>query len=213
MATAPHPELAAVLDFLPCKTPQSWFDAAPAHLPTLLVDHANCEKKAAGTALNMLYRYVDRGDLLRRLSRLAREELRHFEQVLALMRRLEIPYQHLPASRYAGALRELAASSEPLRLVDTLLIGAVVEARSCERFAGLVAVLEEPVRGLYARLLASEARHFEVYLDLARRYATEPVEPRLAVLLEREQQLVTAPDAKFRFHSGPLAENTPAAGL
>lgn len=210
MSTDQSTEIHGVLDFLACRTPRAWFDAAPEHLPTLLVDHANCEKKAAGTALNMLYRYVDRCELLQRLSRLAREELRHFEQVLAMMRRLQIPYQHVPAGRYAGTLRAGIATSEPTRLVDMLLVGAIVEARSCERFAGLVEVLPEPVRSLYERLVTSEARHFAVYLDLAERVATQPIAARLGRLLDMEAQLVTASDEHFRFHSGPPRRSTPA---
>ena len=122
---------------LGCATPELWYVAAAANLRTLLIDHANCEKKAAGTALSLLYRYVDKPDLLRRMSRLAREELRHYEQVLSTMDALRLEYGHLTPSRYAGAMRASIRTSEPGRLVDTLLVGAVVEARSCERFEGL----------------------------------------------------------------------------
>lgn len=197
--------LAEVLAFLPCRTPQRWFDQAVGHLPLLLIDHANCEKKAASSALSMLYRYVDRPELLRTLSRLAREELRHFERVHALMEELGIAYAHLTPSRYAAGLRSRLRPTEPGRLIDTLLIGAVVEARSCERFAGLIPVLPERVAGLYRGLLASEARHFRHYLDLARHYAGGAVDARLAELLGADAQLVTAADRAFRFHSGPLA--------
>ena len=198
-----------VLRFLPCRTPPLWFAQAGDRLETLLIDHANCEKKAASTALGMLYRYVDRPELLQRLSRLAREELRHFEQVHTVMEARGIRYRHLAAGRYAGGLVALVRSEEPQRLVDALLVGAIVEARSCERFAGLVDVLPRDLAGLYAGLLASEARHFGHYLDLARRYADEPVEARLDGLLAVESALVTAPDTEFRFHSGPLEPSTP----
>jgi len=191
--------------FLPCPTPPEWFAEAPRHLETLLVDHAHCEKKAASTALSMLYRYVDRPELLTRLSRLAREELRHFEQVHALMRVRGIGYRHLTSSRYAGGLMAEVRAEEPDRLVDTLLVGALVEARSCERFAGLVEVVPADVATLYGDLLAAEARHFTHYLALARRYAEGPLEPRLDALRELEAALVCAPDAEFRFHSGPLS--------
>lgn len=199
------PALEAVLQFLSCATPPAWFEQAPAHLEELLIDHANCEKKAVSTALGMLHRYVDRADLLYRLSRLAREELRHFEQVHALLRARGIAYRHLTPSRYAGGLMARVRAREPDRLVDTLLVAAIVEARSCERFAGLVRGLPEDVSSLYAGLLASEARHFRHYLDLARCYADGPVEGRLTALLEVEAELVTATDTEFRFHSGPLA--------
>ena len=93
-------------EFLPCDTPRAWVDWALQNPEVLLVDHANCEKKAASTALNLLYRYVGHHDLLNKLSRLAREELRHFEQVIAIMAARGIDYSQLSASRYAAGLRE-----------------------------------------------------------------------------------------------------------
>ena len=203
--------LSAVLEFLPCRTPPLWFEQAAERVPTLLIDHANCEKKAAGTALSLMYRYVDKRELLQRLSRLAREELRHFEQVHRVMQERDFDYVHLSSSRYAGALRAQVSGNEPQRLTDTLLVGAIVEARSCERFLGLVEVLPASLAGIYQRLLASEARHFVGYLELAQRYADRELEPRLQELLAVEQDLVCEPDTQFRFHSGPLAENTPIA--
>jgi tRNA-(ms[2]io[6]A)-hydroxylase len=206
MRTVPiEAQVAAVREFLRCPTPAAWFEQARDRLDLLLVDHANCEKKAAGNALSMMYRYVDRPELLQRLSRLAREELRHFEQVHALMAELGIPYVTLTASRYAAGLRALVSPAEPRKLVDSLVVSAVVEARSCERFAGLVGVLPARVAELYAGLLASEARHFRGYLELARRYDPARVEAFLPVVLDREADLVQAADHAFRFHSGPLA--------
>ncbi len=196
--------------FLYCPTPALWFEQAAENLPTLLVDHANCEKKAAGTALSLIYRYVDLPELLQRLSRLAREELRHFEQVHALMCSRGIPYRHLAPGRYAASLKRQVRTHEPARLIDTLLIGAIVEARSCERFAGLVNVLPGEVGELYASLMASEARHFRGYLELAEMYDSGSLPERLDCLLTREAELAAGPDTQFRFHSGPIAENIPA---
>ena len=192
-------------NFLACPTPDAWLDNALARLPTLLIDHANCEKKAAGTALGLLYRYVDKPPLLRKLSRLAREELRHFEQVLELMAGQGVDYIHLPPGRYASSLHRLTSRQEPQRLVDSLLVGAIIEARSCERFQRLSEVAPAPLEGFYARLLESEARHFLDYLKLAERYADTPLTPRLERFLAAEAALVTDPDSTFRFHSGPLA--------
>lgn len=194
----------AVREFLHCPTPPEWFEQAAERLDLLLIDHANCEKKAASTALALLYRYVDRPELLQRLSRLAREELRHFEQVHELMLREGVRYRHLTPSRYAAGLMAEVRQGEPGRLVDTLLVAAIVEARSCERFAGLGRVLPPHIGELYRGLLASEARHFRHYLELAERYANEPIEARVARLLEVEARLCTAPDVELRFHSGPL---------
>ncbi len=190
--------------FLACPTPDAWLHSALDHLPTLLIDHANCEKKAAGTALGLLYRHVDKPALLRKLSRLAREELRHFEQVLELMAGQGVDYVHLPPGRYAGGLHRLIRRGEPQRLVDSLLVGAIVEARSCERFERLSQVAPAPLAEFYGRLLASEARHFRDYLKLAERYANAPLTPRLERFLGVEATLVTDPDPLFRFHSGPV---------
>jgi len=195
--------LAAIRSFLQCPTPVAWVDGALRHPQTLLADHANCEKKAASTALNLMYRYVEHHDLLDKLSRLAREELRHFEQVLSVMRQRGVAYPQLTASRYAGALRRQVRSDEPGRLVDTLLVGAIIEARSCERFAVLAPVLDAELGEFYRSLLVSEARHFTDYLRLAEAYGSPgEVAERLRVLLPYERRLIELPDTEFRFHSG-----------
>lgn len=192
--------------FLPCATPEAWLQAALHQQDLLLIDHANCEKKAAATALNLMFRYVDRTALLQKMSRLAREELRHFEQVLAIMTEREIPYTHLGASRYAAGLRELVRKQEPGRLVDVLVCGAFIEARSCERFSKLAPLLDAKLGQFYTGLLASEARHFQDYLNLARSYAHGPIEDRIEAFQALEQTLIESPDREFRFHSGPPAD-------
>jgi tRNA-(ms[2]io[6]A)-hydroxylase len=196
-------DLEPITSFLYCETPASWVEGARTNLDVLLVDHANCEKKAASTALHLLYRYVEHYSLLGKLSRLAREELRHFEQVIKIMRKRGIEYPQLSASRYAGELHKLARAQEPGRLVDTLLIGAIIEARSCERFAALVPVLDAELQSFYNSLLKSESRHFKEYLKLARQLsAAGEVEERLPIFLECERELIEKPDDTFRFHSG-----------
>lgn len=208
------PDLAPIRDFLPCATPERWVEAAAReeNLPLLLVDHANCEKKAAATALHLMHRYVKYPELLEKMSRLAREELRHFEQVLAIIRRRRLDYPQLSASRYAAGLRERVARDEPLRLVDTLLVGALIEARSCERFAALVPVVDAELSEFYAGLLRSEARHFEDYLTLARAAAPGiDLNERLAALKRREAELIGSEDARFRFHSGVPVASAPGA--
>lgn len=196
--------IAPVLDFLACQTPQAWIQTALINEEIMLVDHANCEKKAASTALNLLYRYTEKPDLLDKLSRLAREELRHFEQVLVIMRKRNIDYAHISPSRYAGELRKSIASNEPDKLVDILIVGAFIEARSCERFAKLVPLLDQQLAHFYQSLLRSEARHFQDYLDLAESYAEYDLAPRIEFWREKEAELVLRADTEFRFHSGPL---------
>lgn len=196
-------DIEPIREFLDCETPPAWVEWALQHPELMLVDHANCEKKAASTALNLMYRYVEHPRLLTRLSKLAREELRHFEQVLALMHKRGVGYPQLSAARYAGELRRQVRTHEPGRLVDTLLVGAIIEARSCERFAALVPVLDEELSAFYGSLLKSEARHFGDYLALARELSSaEEVASRLPVLLAAERQLIQSPDSEFRFHSG-----------
>ena len=189
---------------LACRTPDEWLAAAPEHLGELLIDHANCERKAALTALGLIHRYPEHGDLVFRMSRLAREELRHFEQVMTRMAERGIPYRSLSPSRYGAALNGLAAKHEPLRLIDSLLVGALIEARSWERFRSLVAVVDKELGAFYQRLLDSERRHFVSYLKLARRWVRSPrlLEERLERLVQREAELIMAPDPEFRFHSG-----------
>lgn len=186
-----------------CATPAAWLETACSNLDSLLIDHANCEKKAASTALNMIYRYVDKPGLMMRLSKVAREELRHFEQVLALMQRRQIDYVHISPGRYAGRLRDSVQTFEPARLTDMLIVAAVVEARSCERFGRLTEVLDDDeLREFYASLMASEARHWRLYIDLAEQFSPGDVEARIEHFLEVDRSLIESPDPEFRFHSG-----------
>jgi len=194
--------------FLQTRTPEAWLEAASGRIPELLLDHANCELKAASTALGFLYRYPERTSLAQRMSRLAREELRHFEQVRTIMDDLQVPFERLTASRYAGRLRDAVRDEEPLKLFDMLLVGALIEARSCERFARLAPRLPERLARFYGGLLASESRHFEHYLEFARSetgVSQADLDTRLAELKLVEAQLITEPDSQFRFHSGPPA--------
>lgn len=191
-------------EFLAAPTPDSWVVEAASRIPELLLDHANCELKAASTALGFLYRYPERSKLAQRMSRLAREELRHFEQVRRIMQDMQVPFRRLTASRYAGELRGAVRDHEPARLTDLLLVGALIEARSCERFARLAPQLPERLGTFYGGLLASEARHFEHYIAFARDEADDKeVDARLEELKSLEARLVTEPDTRFRFHSGP----------
>lgn len=198
-----------IKEFLGMPTPGSWVEAALDALPDLVVDHANCEKKAAATAMSLMNRYPDHECIVRRMSPLAREELRHFEQVTRLMKKAGMQWRHVGASRYAAGLRERVADREPERLVDLLIVGAFIEARSCERFALLAPRVGAPFGDFYRGLLASESRHFGDYLQLAR----ESCAPHDAAWLDDrvdrvrvvENRLATIADTQVRFHSGPPA--------
>jgi tRNA-(ms[2]io[6]A)-hydroxylase len=194
-----------VAGFLGRPTGEKWIEAAIRSMTILVVDHANCEKKAAATAMSLMNRYPTRDNMVQRMSRLAREELRHFEQVTRLMRETNIPWQPVSASRYASGLRAVASSSEPGRLIDLLVIGAFIEARSCERFGLLAPLVAAPFGGFYRSLLASESRHFTHYLDLACQFAPGgevEVGKRAARIRQVENALIGSPDRQLRFHSG-----------
>lgn len=196
--------IAEIRDFLGCDTPTGWVSAALAQQDVMLIDHKNCELKAAATAFHLIGKHGNRIDLVNKLSRLAREELRHFEQVMAIIGKRGIPLVTLSASRYARSLRDqVTGNDETGRLVDVLVIGAFIEARSCERFAAVAPHLDEELGRFYTGLLKSESRHFGDYLGLAERYGGKAA---TAAAVERirpiENALVLEPDREFRFHSG-----------
>lgn len=223
------PHLSEVLAFLPCPTPGEWLTEAakPHRLPQLLCEHADLELKAAQSALTTIRRYANgipgiasksSGDkavvhnleprefaqhnMLHKMSRLAREEMRHFEQVLGFMEDRGITYDLVSSSRYAAALRGVVRKAEPARLVDTLIVGAFIEARSCERFAALAPQLDTELAAFYQSLLKSEARHYQDYLSLASQFAEGGIEVRVGQIREHEKALILEPDTDFRFHSG-----------
>ncbi|MCZ4322329.1 MULTISPECIES: tRNA isopentenyl-2-thiomethyl-A-37 hydroxylase MiaE [Pseudomonas] len=195
--------LPEIHEFLGCRTPDAWITAALADQQTLLIDHKNCEFKAASTALSLMAKYSTYVDLLNAMSRLAREELVHHEQVLRIMKRRKIGLRPVSAARYASGLRKVVRTHEPHKLVDTLVVGAFIEARSCERFEALVPHLDEELGKFYFGLLKSEARHFQNYLKLAYQYGdARDVDQAIERVRAAERELIESPDTEFRFHSG-----------
>jgi tRNA 2-(methylsulfanyl)-N6-isopentenyladenosine37 hydroxylase len=214
-----------IIAFLGCQTPQSWLEEAAERIPDLLIDHAQCEKKAASSAMQLMFRYPEDEELANAMSRLAREELRHFEQVLKIMQDKGVADRKQSAARYASELKEHIRKTEPGRLVDSLIVGAFIEARSCERFAGLVPFLDDSLALFYGGLLESEGRHYQSYLALAscrwmaacaatngtklsaptssqlQSWEAE-FEARIAWFRNIERQLIESVDNFFRFHSG-----------
>lgn len=195
-------EIAHLQDFLACPTPKAWCEAAIAQLDILLIDHAHCEKKAASSALALLYRYPQHIALLKHLSSLAREELLHFEKVLQILQSRGINYRHLRPSGYAAFLHQAIRREEPHRLTDHLIVAAIIEARSCERFAALLPYLDEELAHFYRSLLRSEARHFEDYLGFAKTLSKGDITARIEALVQREGDYILSPDPDFSFHSG-----------
>ncbi len=170
----------------------------------------NCEKKAASTAMNLMFRYNYYVDLQVKLAQLVREEMLHYEQVLGLMNKRGQVWQNLSAGRYAGGLRKEIRTYEPEALIDVLVIGAFVEARSCERFYALAPLVDDELGRYYRYLLKSESRHYEDYLALAVDVAKtsklknpeEDIQQRIEHIREVEKNLILTPDELFRFHSG-----------
>jgi len=209
--------IAPIRAFLLCETPASWLQDALKHPELMLLDHANCELKAAQTAMGLIWKYGPEGGecpgtgallnftLMQKMSRLIREEMRHFEQVIAIMHTRKIAYEQLSASRYAAGMRKDVRTYEPARLVDVLIVGAIIEARSCERFYKIAPFLDEELQKFYLSLLKSESRHFQDYLALAKAVAPESIDARVNHFLEVDRSLVLSDDAEFRFHSGQLA--------
>jgi tRNA-(ms[2]io[6]A)-hydroxylase len=184
-------------------TDEEWISRARVDLEDVLIDHAHCEKKAASTAVGLLFRYPERRELLEPLAALAREELAHFTEVLRHLDRLGIAYRRLRPSPYAGRLLEAVRDEEPGRLIDTLLCLALIEARSCERMKLLAGALDDPeLRALYSGLLASEARHHQIYVDLACAVdAPDRVRARLLELSEHESRVIGTPAFMTRMHA------------
>ena len=196
-------DLSPIYEFLGTRTTQAWVDAALADLPLIIQDHANCEKKAAGTAMNLIFRYEFSYDLQRKLAQLIREEMLHYEQVLGIMNERGQAWKYLSAGRYAKGMLKHKRTYEPAAMVDVLIIGAFIEARSCERFAALAEVINDKRLAKYYRyLLKSESRHFEDYLALAQSLAEDNIDERVAFFKEVEAELISSPDTELRFHSG-----------
>ena len=200
-------DLSPIFDFLGARTSQAWVNAAVNNLPLIIQDHANCEKKAAGTAMNLIFRYEFSYDLQRKLAQLIREEMLHYEQVLGIMNERGQAWKYLSAGRYAKGMLKHKRTYEPAAMVDVLIIGAFIEARSCERFAALSEVInDERLAKYYRYLLKSESRHFEDYLALAQSLSDDSIDERVVFFKEVEAELISTPDTELRFHSGdPIA--------
>lgn len=194
-------------------TDPSWTARALAHIDEILLDHAHCEKKAASTAISLLFRYPEHPALAVPLARLAREELAHFEEVLDVLRARGGEFRRITPSPYAARLTAAARTHEPARLLDTLLCCGLIEARSCERMSLLAAALDDPtLKKLYRGLLACEARHFDAYLDLARGLGLVPEQElmrRLHELAAHEAAVLREAPGEPRLHAAaaPLLQS------
>jgi tRNA-(ms[2]io[6]A)-hydroxylase len=184
-------------------SPQRWIDQAQSHIDEVLIDHAHCEKKAAGYALNLIFAYVEHEPLCREMTEIVNEELAHFHLVLELLQRRGVRFRRLKPSDYGRKLHELIARQEPARAVDRLLVAGLIEARSCERFGLLRDHLpDRELAEFYGSLFESEARHHSTYVRLAKTFADESaVRQRLDELAEAEARIIVAGEPRPRMHS------------
>ena len=184
-------------------TPERWLKQVENHLDLLLIDHAHCEKKAAGVAMNLLFSYVEHAELTRAMTEIVQEELDHFHQVWAIIDRRSIRFYKLSPSSYGAKLHDLVSKQEPQRAVDRLLVAGLIEARSCERF-GLLRdrLADRELADFYGSLFESEARHHSTYVQLAKEFQPEEaVRQRLAELAEAEGKIIAAGEPEPRMHS------------
>jgi tRNA-(ms[2]io[6]A)-hydroxylase len=173
-------------------TNAAWIAAVNADPRAVLIDHAHCEKKAATMAISLLNRYAEKRELVEKMAELAEEELGHFRMVLAKIYERDIAFKSDPGDRYAQQLHELIRKQEPHRLLDTLIVCSLIEARSCERFQLLSKSVEDiDLQLFYRSLLESEARHRNTFLSLARLYfPSDTVKQRLDELEASEADII-----------------------
>jgi tRNA 2-(methylsulfanyl)-N6-isopentenyladenosine37 hydroxylase len=184
-------------------TPARWLAQVEKHLDLLLIDHAHCEKKAAGVAMNLLFSYVEHLELTRAMTEIVQEELEHFHQVRALLDRRGIRFYKLSPSGYGSKLHDLVNKHEPRRAVDRLLVAGLIEARSCERFGLLRDNLKDrELADFYGSLFESEARHHSTYVRLAKDFMDEEaVHARLMELAKAEGAIIAVGEDNPRMHS------------
>ena len=182
---------------------ERWWSQVENHIEEILIDHAHCEKKAAGCAMNLLFAYVDNHPLTSAMTEIVNEELEHFHMVLEILEKRKISFRKLKPSNYGRQLNELVRKSEPQRAVDRLLVAGLIEARSCERFDLLRKNIKDTeLAEFYGGLFESEARHHTTYIKLAKTYASDTVvKQRLDELAEKEAQIIATGDELPRMHS------------
>jgi len=193
------------LAMLHLKSPSNdrWLRQVASHFDEILIDHAHCEKKAAGTALNLIFHYVEDLELCREMAAIVNEELEHFQMVVDLLNRRGIRFRRLKPSQYGRKLNDLVRRQEPQRAVDRLLVAGLIEARSCERFQVLAEhVADSEIAAFYRGLFESEARHHATYTRLAMHFAPEAeVMQRLEELAASEAAIISEGESLARMHS------------
>jgi tRNA-(ms[2]io[6]A)-hydroxylase len=188
---------------LKSETDTRWFAQVDEDLHAVLIDHAHCEKKAAGTAMNLMFAYIEDLELCREMTEIVQEELEHFHLVVDLLAKRGVRFRRLTPSTYGRKLNDLVRKQEPQRAVDRLLVAGLIEARSCERFSKLAEHVADPeLAAFYRGLFESEARHHTTYTRLAKHFAPpEEVMERLDELAVLEAAILAESDDPPRMHS------------
>jgi len=184
------------------KTPPGWVDVVIADFNTFLQDHASCEKKASGMALNVLAHYPDKPDIVSAMADLALEELSHFREVLRLLSARNVPPAADRKDPYVNALNKYIRRAPETFLLDRLLVASIVEKRGYERFKIIeYALSESPEQRFYKAIVASEKRHYQLFLNLAYHHCeTGTVELRLSELLTLEAEIVSTLPLRAALH-------------
>ncbi len=188
---------------LQSKTSARWLQQVDQYLNEILIDHAHCEQKAASTAMDLMFDYVEDEELCRETMDIVKEELEHFQLVRDLIQKRGVKFRRLKPGSYGRKLKELVSRQDPLRAVDRLLIAALIEARSCERFVLLRDHLRDAeLCQFYGSLYESEARHHTTYVRLARHFADDVVvNRRLQELAVLEAEIINEGCDLPRVHS------------
>jgi tRNA-(ms[2]io[6]A)-hydroxylase len=188
---------------LTSQTSERWLKQVDSHLDEILIDHAHCEKKAAGCALNLIFAYVEQEELCREMTLIVNEELEHFHMVLDLLKERGVRFRRLKPSNYGRQLNDLVRKIEPQRAIDRLLVASLIEARSCERFDLLREHLaDRQLVDFYGGLFESEARHHATYVRLAKEFGSDAeVKTRLDELAAQEAEIIELGDELPRMHS------------
>ena len=194
-----------VKEFLPCITPDRWLENALDNPVLLLLDHANCEKKAASSALHLMYRCIDNIDIMESMSQLVETEMRNFQSLMMIIRARKLDCIPLSASRYAVGLRDHINSAEKTKLIDLLVVSAFMHGRAFERFSRLIPYIDVELESFYVPFVRTQEPHFSEYLTLAKSISDEG---KFIAMIDHfssiEKNLIESPDSEFRIYSGPI---------
>ena len=194
-----------VKEFLPCITPDRWLENALDNPVLLLLDHANCEKKAASSGLHLMYRCIDNIDIMESMSQLVETEMRNFQSLMMIIRARKLDCIPLSASRYAVGLRDHINSAEKTKLIDLLVVSAFMHGRAFERFSRLISYIDVELERFYVPFIRTQEHHFSEYLTLAKSISDEgKLIARIDHFASIEKNLIESPDSEFRIYSGPI---------